>query len=58
MIIIIIIKYSNNNNNNNNGVNVRLEVTQKTALLGTVLKDSKKSTVLVRRKKREAWDPW
>ena len=34
------------------GVNVRLEVIQKTALLGTV-KILKKSTVLVRRKKRE-----
>ena len=41
------------------GVNVRLEVIQKTALLGTarVLKKSTVS-VYVRRRKRETWDPW
>ena len=40
------------------GVNVRLEVIQlSTALLGDS-KDTKKSTVLVRRKERETWDPW
>ena len=41
------------------GVNVKLEVIQKTALLGTarVLKKSTVS-VYVRRRKRESWDPW
>ena len=39
------------------GVNVKLEVIQKTALLGTA-KILKESTVPVRRRKRETWDPW
>ena len=38
------------------GVNVRLEVIQKTAVVWDS-KDTKKSTVLVRRKKIETWDP-
>ena len=39
------------------GVNVKLEVIQKTALLGGS-KDTKESTVPVRGRKRETWDPW
>ena len=38
------------------GVNVRLEVIQKTSLLGTA--HTKESIVPVRRRKRETWDPW
>ena len=38
-------------------MNVRLQVIQKTALLGTA-KILRISTVPVRRKKRETWDPW
>ena len=45
------------------GVNVRLEVIQKTALLGTakILRKVKReweSAVPLRRRKRETWDPW
>ena len=42
------------------GVNVRLEVIQKTALLGTakILRKVKESIVPVRRRKRETWEPW
>ena len=39
------------------GVNVRLEVVQKTALLGTA-KILRKGPVPVRRRERETWDPW
>ena len=38
------------------GGNVRLEIIQKTAFLGTAV--TTKSTVLVRRKKRKTWDLW
>ena len=39
------------------GVNVRLEVIQKTALLGTA-KILRKVLSLYERRKRETWDPW
>ena len=38
------------------GVHVRLDVIQETVLLGDS-KDTKESTVPVRRRKRETWDP-
>ena len=39
------------------GVNVRLEVIQKKSIVGDS-KDTKESTVSIRRRKRETWDPW